>query len=106
MEFKSVTIPVFPVMFPSVLPLIANELIAVQPMPLPTCHLFDPDERYRLMADEIAKEIDREILESLKLLPIERLDDRFRARYPHPCPRCAGPAYVGLNDVDCSKGCY
>jgi hypothetical protein len=28
-------------------------------------------------------------------------DDRF----PHSCPRCKAPAYVGLNDIDCSRGC-
>lgn len=27
--------------------------------------------------------------------------------YPHSCPRCGGPAYVGLNDIDCSrKDCH
>jgi hypothetical protein len=82
-EFKSVTISVFPVMFPSVLPLITNELVAVQPMPLPTCRLFDLDVRWNIDFDD----------------PVDR------ERFPHDCPRCGGPAYVGLNDVDCSKGC-
>lgn len=31
------------------------------------------------------------------------LDDG--GRYPHSCPRCGGPAYVGLNDIDCKGGC-
>ena len=26
-------------------------------------------------------------------------------RYPHRCPRCTGPAYVGLNTIDCARGC-
>lgn len=26
-------------------------------------------------------------------------------RYPHICPRCGDPAYIGLNNVDCSGGC-
>lgn len=26
--------------------------------------------------------------------------------YPHSCPRCQSPAYVGLLSVDCSKGCF
>lgn len=26
-------------------------------------------------------------------------------RFPHRCPRCAGPAYVGLNSIDCMRGC-
>lgn len=25
--------------------------------------------------------------------------------YPHDCPRCGHPAYVGFNEVDCSAGC-
>lgn len=25
--------------------------------------------------------------------------------YPHTCPRCGAPAYVGLLNTDCSKGC-
>lgn len=28
-----------------------------------------------------------------------------RSRFPHDCPRCGRPAYVGLSDVDCSAGC-
>lgn len=27
------------------------------------------------------------------------------SRFPHSCPRCGGAAYVGLSDVDCSRGC-
>ncbi len=26
-------------------------------------------------------------------------------RYPHRCPRCSGPAYVGLQNVDCRTDC-
>ncbi len=26
-------------------------------------------------------------------------------RYPHKCPHCGGPAYIGLGPVDCSAGC-
>ena len=25
--------------------------------------------------------------------------------YPHKCPRCGGPAYVGIFKFDCPKGC-
>lgn len=25
--------------------------------------------------------------------------------YPHKCPRCKGPAYVGFLNVDCRNGC-
>lgn len=27
------------------------------------------------------------------------------SRYPHICPRCNGPAYVGVVEMDCSRGC-
>ncbi len=27
------------------------------------------------------------------------------SRYPHVCPRCSGPAYVGAVEVDCAGGC-
>lgn len=27
------------------------------------------------------------------------------SRFPHVCPRCTAPAYVGLAQVDCSKAC-
>lgn len=26
-------------------------------------------------------------------------------KYPHECPRCHGPAYIGLNSVDCKAKC-
>lgn len=26
-------------------------------------------------------------------------------RYPHVCPRCKGPAYVGFSNVDCKAKC-
>lgn len=26
-------------------------------------------------------------------------------RYPHTCPRCQGPAYIGAVEVDCAGGC-
>lgn len=24
-------------------------------------------------------------------------------KYPHICPRCKAPAYIGMNDIDCSR---
>lgn len=27
------------------------------------------------------------------------------SRFPHVCPRCAAPAYVGFSSVECSQGC-
>ncbi len=32
---------------------------------------------------------------------VKLVDDR----YPHVCPRCSGPAYVGAVEVDCAGGC-
>lgn len=26
-------------------------------------------------------------------------------RWPHKCPRCSGPAYVGFAKVECAGGC-
>lgn len=26
-------------------------------------------------------------------------------RFPHTCPHCAGPAYVGLSTFECERGC-
>lgn len=29
------------------------------------------------------------------------------SHYPHNCPRCNGPAYIGaMNSIDCAKGCF
>jgi hypothetical protein len=25
--------------------------------------------------------------------------------YPHICPKCKGPAYIGMNNVDCKNNC-
>lgn len=33
------------------------------------------------------------------------VDEARDHRYPHTCPRCNGPAYVGAVEVDCSRGC-
>jgi hypothetical protein len=26
-------------------------------------------------------------------------------KYPHKCPTCSLPAYIGFNSIDCSNGC-
>jgi hypothetical protein len=26
-------------------------------------------------------------------------------RFPHRCPKCDKPAYIGMNNVECSAGC-
>ena len=33
------------------------------------------------------------------------IDKPHPSRYPHVCPRCSGPAYVGAVAVDCAGGC-
>lgn len=31
---------------------------------------------------------------------------RFKDKhYPHKCPRCKGPAYVGFSSIDCKTKC-
>ena len=25
--------------------------------------------------------------------------------YPHTCPNCKSPAYIGFNSIDCSNNC-
>lgn len=37
--------------------------------------------------------------------PKETTHDEVAALYPHACPRCTRPAYVGLTRVDCSANC-
>jgi len=27
------------------------------------------------------------------------------SRFPHTCPRCGDPAYIGFTTIECSKGC-
>ncbi len=33
--------------------------------------------------------------------PIPVTDERF----PHECPKCSGPAYIGFSTVECKRGC-
>lgn len=35
-------------------------------------------------------------------VPDKSVDD---SRFPHRCPRCAGPAYIGAFSVDCHSRC-
>lgn len=42
--------------------------------------------------------------EEKKLEQTVEIDDRISS-YPHQCPKCGGPAYVGLTSVDCLKKC-
>ena len=37
-----------------------------------------------------------------QLLVVSKVDT---GKFPHKCPRCGFPAYVGLNSVDCSASC-
>lgn len=80
--------------FPSLGP-VAGDVISVQPMKSSA-----PDQSYLdcptcagvghgacLSADALAKEH----------------DDYVAANYPHTCPRCSAPAYVGFEKVECSE---
>lgn len=79
--------------------------VTVQPMSRPLGLLFYLDYRFdvqsqltSLAAQEIANKID---------YGIEGIENDYvdLERFPDKCLRCGMPAYVGLNDVDCSKGC-
>jgi hypothetical protein len=37
-----------------------------------------------------------------RVLATEAVDP---SRFPHSCPKCKAPAFVGFTSVDCSKGC-
>src|SRR5690606_36963896 len=87
-SFKTLKYPIYRRVFTS---LMANELISVQPMSLPSGLLFymGYDEDFYLPKREQS--------------PAVIADP---SRYPHQCPRCTAPAYIGLVSVDCSrKGC-
>lgn len=90
------------------LPIIENFFVEVQPMPLPVRQLFDLDELYKKAADEIAETVDRELSKGYRMTPMTAFflnAGTSQDRFPHDCPRCGGPAYIGLNDVDCMHGC-
>jgi hypothetical protein len=43
----------------------------------------------------------RKLVDEIEFEIIPAKDDR----YPHKCPRCKGPAYIGLNKIDCKAKC-
>lgn len=57
------------------------------------------------MADEIAREIDRAIIEHLPEATDLPTSPPTVDMYPHRCPRCGGRAYVGMASVDCEARC-
>lgn len=28
-----------------------------------------------------------------------------KEKYPHICPKCKGPAFIGFNQIDCKRNC-
>jgi len=85
---------------------IATELVAVQPMSLPAGMLFYMDYRYEPKSD---------LDPSRSFIRNPGPCDSFHiisggtkivdpARFPHRCPRCGAPAYIGLMNVECSDG--
>jgi hypothetical protein len=71
--------------------------------------LQDEEEIYDAMAQQIADEVDREIIEKLTADTLkDKLKRRVREineRYPHRCPFCGSPAYIGLASLDCLNEC-
>jgi hypothetical protein len=50
---------------------------------------------------ERRKEVQLQFLSKFETVVIKNKEDR----YPHKCPKCGSPAYVGFASLDCSKGC-
>lgn len=49
-------------------------------------------------------ELTRRYMETLTAI-VEPIVAHLDDRYPHTCPRCQGPAYVGAVEVDCAGNC-
>lgn len=107
--------------------LIANELVSVQPMSLSSAMLFYMDYRIESKSPEVGPALD--VYDEVPWVepPNERYldcptcaggghgaciaadalakehDDYVAANYPHVCPRCSAPAYVGFMRVECSE---
>lgn len=45
------------------------------------------------------------LFEVVDILPAGTVAVQQKADYPHTCPRCRKPAYIGFAKVDCSGGC-
>lgn len=87
-------------------------IMEVEPLPIPSSSIFfmkneellevkeyKVDHSYA--AQKLADEIDQKFSDYLR----EEVENEMKSRFPHSCPRCGSAAYIGMNDVDCSKGC-
>jgi hypothetical protein len=58
------------------------------------------------MKDSIAEEMEvmrKEILKGLAVPECYLIGNN--GRYPHKCPQCGSPAYIGLISIECSGDC-
>jgi hypothetical protein len=37
-----------------------------------------------------------------RIISFQRADETDAEKYPHKCPLCSSPAYIGVSSVDCS----
>lgn len=81
---------------------IISDLVAVQPMSVASGLLFYMDYKYESKpCAEITLATDEDFYVPMrKPAPAVIADPNM---YPHKCPRCAAPAYIGLMKVDCSR---
>ena len=92
--FQNVAFPIVRRVFAG---LIANELVSVQPMSLPSGLLFYMDYRYE------SKGWNREHIGACDGIGKTSTIIADPKMFPHKCPRCSAPAYVGFMKVDCSR---
>ena len=77
--------------------IILNEIVSVQPMSLPSGLLFYMDYRYE------SKGWNREHIGACDGIGKTSTIIADPKMFPHKCPRCSAPAYVGFMKVDCSR---
>lgn len=88
-SFKTLKFPIYRRAFTN---LWANELVSVQPMSISSGLLFYMD--YKLLCE------DEDFYVPIREPPAVIADP---SKYPHRCPRCDAPAYIGFTSVDCSR---
>lgn len=92
--------------------MISFEIFQIQPLILSSSIIYLlPDEliRYSAIAQSMADDVDGDIMEELLAGPLDPPTSPTHDldRFPHMCPRCGGPAYIGgMDNVDCHARCH
>jgi hypothetical protein len=73
--------------------------------------VFDYDEKECTMSEEFLEDehilyIGETRLPYLKIISSEIKQAKHISNFPHVCPYCGAPAYVGIFSVDCSNNCH